>query len=202
MYEIIRLRNFNKNIIMKKLLLLTVTVLFSASSFAQDDMEAMQQAWMDYMMPGEVHEMLSSYSGEWEATVTHYMPGQEPMTQKDMVSIEMILEGRYQQSTHNGNFMGMPFNGISTTGYDKARDVFVNTWVDNMGTGMMYGEGKWDARTRSIEFKGNMTDPMTKKPMPYREVFTMKDENSMNMTMYSTHDGKEIKMMEVVYARK
>jgi Protein of unknown function (DUF1579) len=46
----------------------------------------------------------------------------------------MILGGRYQQSTTKGSFNNMPFEGISLLGYDNAKKVFMNSWVDNMGT--------------------------------------------------------------------
>jgi hypothetical protein len=35
----------------------------------------------------------------------------------------------------------MPFEGISTLGYDNAKKTFFSTWIDNMGTGMMVMEG-------------------------------------------------------------
>ena len=69
------------------------------------------------------------------------------------------MDGRYQQTTTTGSFMGMPFHGMSTTGYDNAKKVFFTTWIDNMGTGLMYGEGKWNNATKSIDFKGKTMEP-------------------------------------------
>lgn len=33
----------------------------------------------------------------------------------------MIFGGRYQLSNYKGNFMGMPFEGMSIMGYDNAK---------------------------------------------------------------------------------
>src|SRR4028118_1807600 len=96
----------------------------------------------------------------------------------------------------------MPFQGISTTGYDNARRVFVNTWIDNFGTGIMTSEGAYNAKTKSIEFKGMVTDPMAGgRQMPFRQVLTFIDDNNQRLEMYNMHQGKEFKSMEIVLTR-
>ncbi len=179
---------------MKKLLLASA-MLISFSSFAQT---AEEKAWMDYMTPGEAHKLLAKDNGTWAADITFYMaPGAEPSTAKATATYEMILDGRYQRGIHKGDMMGMPFEGISTTGYDNARKVYINTFIDNMGTGVMYSEGKYDPAKKAIEFKGKQTDPMTGKTMDFREVIKFIDDNTQEMEMYMTHDGKEFKSMVI-----
>jgi hypothetical protein len=97
----------------------------------------------------------------------------------------------------------MPFEGISTTGYDNAKKTFVSTWVDNMGTGIMIMEGKWDEKTKTLHLKGKQTDPTTGKEMDVRETFTVIDDNTQKMEMFMTPaGGKEYKNMEIVFTRK
>ncbi len=164
--------------------------------------EAEMKAWMTYMTPGSHHSMLAKSAGEWKADMKMWMaPGTEPITSVATMKNEMILGGRYLQSVHKGEFMGMPFEGISTTAYDNATKKFVSTWVDNMGTGIMTMEGVWDEKTRSIEFKGSCTDPMTGKPMAMREIWKIIDDKTQYMEMYMTHEGKETKSMEVRLSR-
>ncbi|MCB9065786.1 MAG: DUF1579 domain-containing protein [Chitinophagales bacterium] len=188
---------------MKKLLLLTVTVLFATTSFAQsqEEMAAMQQAWMEFMQPGEVHQLLASYNGKWKAKMTSYMPDGQSMEMEAAVELSMTMDGRYQKGVYEGEMMGMPFRGVGMTGYNNARKMFENIWIDNTGTGITYSEGKWDARTRTVELKGMMTDAVTKSQHPFRQVVTLTDENTQSMTMYATKDGKESKMMDISYTR-
>ena len=40
---------------------------------------------------------------------------------------------------------------------------FVNTWIDNFGTGMMYMTGSWDEKSKVISLTGTMTDPISGK---------------------------------------
>lgn len=97
--------------------------------------------------------------------------------------------------------MGMPFEGISVVGYDNVRKVIQSTWIDNMGTSIMFLEGKWDDASRSCTLTGKATDPMKGGQVDVREVFTVIDDNNHKMEMYMTQDGKEIKTMEILWKR-
>ncbi len=44
------------------------------------------------------------------------------------------------------------FEGMSLMGYDNAKKVFMSSWVDNMGSGIMQMEGTWDPNTKTINF--------------------------------------------------
>lgn len=98
--------------------------------------------------------------------------------------------------------MGMPFEGYSITGYDNAKKVFVSSWIDNMGTGIMFMEGKWDEKTKTVHFTGKTTDPSTGKDTQVRQVFTWLDNNRQKMEMFMTQGGKEYKSMEISLTRK
>jgi hypothetical protein len=186
-----------------KSIIFLITILFSASSFlpAQDEQE--MKAWQEYMTPGTPHQMLASADGEWEAEVSMWMDSTAPPTKSTGTAVnKMILGGRYQYSTFTGNMMGMPFEGISILAYDNAKKVYINTWIDNMGTGLMVMEGTWDEAAKTINFKGKMVDPMTGKDEDVREVFKLVDDKTQFMEMYGTKDGKEMKWMEVTYRKK
>jgi hypothetical protein len=114
----------------------------------------------------------------------------------------MILGGRYQESKHVGNFMGMPFEGQSTLAWDNARKVLISTWVDNFGTGIMYMEGTWDDKTKTANFKGTMTDPLSGKLTNIRELYKVVDNNTHLMEQYATQEGKEYKTIEIKFTRK
>ena len=106
------------------------------------DSATMNKRAAQYMTPGEGQKLLASMDGKWTTESSFWMEENAP-AQKSTGTCEnkMILGGRYQQSTHKGDMSGMPFEGIGITGFDNIRKVFVNSWVDNMGTGIMYLEG-------------------------------------------------------------
>jgi hypothetical protein len=168
------------------------------------DSAAMMKKWMDYMTPGEMHAMLAKSNGTWNAEVTSWMtPDAPPNKSTGTATNKMILGGRYQQSTFKGSFDGMPFEGMSTLGYDNAKKKWVSTWIDNMGTGIMTVEGTQEAGSNVMKFEGSMTDPITGKECKIRETYTLVDDNTQKMEMYCTYPGgKEYKNMEIVYTRK
>ena len=189
---------------MKKITLFICTALCItafAKLHAQDD--AAMKAWQNYMTPGDVHKMLATSDGTWNEDITMWMAPGVPATKSTATAEnKMILGGRYQQSTTKGTFNNMPFEGISTLGYDNAKKVFMNSWVDNMGTGIMQMQGTWDPAAKTINFKGTSVDPTTGKDMNVRETFTLVDNNTQMMTMYNTvQDGKEYKSMEIKFTR-
>ena len=166
--------------------------------------EAEMKAWMEYMTPGEIHKEMAKWDGEWNEEMTMWMAPGAPAQKSTATCVnKMILGGRYQSSMHTGSFNGMPFEGMSTVAYDNVKKTFVTTWIDNMGTGMMVMEGKWDEKTKTLNTKGKQTDPMTGKDMDVRETFQIIDDNTQKMEMFMTPaGGKEYKSMEVVFTRK
>jgi len=172
--------------------------------FAQegDAQSAEMQAWMEYMTPGPMHEMMAKTTGEWNVITKYWMdPAGDPMETEGKASVEMILGGRYMKSTHTGTMMGMPFEGINLQGYDNATKEFTAIWIDNMGTGISVSKGKYDESTHSINFKGSMLDPITKEDMSFRQVVKTIDDNHFMFEMFMNNKGQEFKSMVVDYTR-
>lgn len=170
---------------------------------AMPDSAAMMKAWEAYMTPGKYHQMLAKDDGNWNEEITMWMSPSGPPEKSTATAVNtMIMGGRYQESVHTGNFNGMPFEGRSIVGYDNGRKMYVSSWIDNMGTGIMYMEGRWDDKSKSIIFKGKSFDPMTNKEVMIRQVFKPIDDNTQILEMYDTKMGKEMKTMEIKFTRK
>jgi hypothetical protein len=188
---------------MKRLLLILIAVLPMALSYSAKAQTAEQQkAFMDYMTPGKVHEMLAKEDGNWTFTMSYWMsPDAPPATSTGTNEYKMVLGGRYQQSVSKAKMEGMDFEGHGLLGYDNAKQIFQNTWVDNMGTGITFMEGKWDDATKSVTFKGKMYESMSGKDMEVRQVYKMIDADHHTMEMYMPSNGKEMKTMEIKFTR-
>ena len=162
------------------------------------DSAAKMKAWMDYMTPGEAHKMLAGSDGKWKTESKMWMePTAPPQSSTGEAVNKMIMGGRYQRMTYKGSMMGQSFEGESITAYDNSKKMFVNTWIDNMGTGIMQMEGPWDDATKTMTLKGSCKDPVTGKETTMRETFKIIDDKHHEMEMYSTQDGKETKTMEM-----
>jgi len=167
------------------------------------DPAAMEKAMKDYSTPGDMHKWMAKFNGTWEASVIGFMDPAKPDTSKATNTVNMALNGLYQMGQFRGNMMGRPFEGRSTMGYDNAKKIFVNTWIDNLGSGIIYMTGTFDEKTKTLNLKGQQTDPVTGKDMDIREEMTMIDNDSYTMIMYGAGmDGKEMKFMEGTFKRK
>ncbi len=190
---------------MKKLFFVMACCLmiFSVSSFGQDSTSDANQAYMEYMTPGPMHQMLANEVGNWDTKSTLWMkPGDDPVVSEGTTKVEMILGGRYQKSTTTSEMMGMPFEGISLTAFDNAAKEFINTWIDNMGTGIMISKGKYDEAAKKVVFKGTYFDPMTKNDEPFMETYQAVDNDHHTFEMFTYPGGQEFKSMVVDYTRK
>ena len=206
------------------LLLITVAFLFAACNnekkeevktakadsttknepYTMPDSATMMKAMMEYGTPGDIHKMMASWEGTWTGEITMWeKAGSAPTTSTGTAVNKMVLNGLYQESIHTGNMMGMPFEGHSTLAYDNAKKIFINTWIDNFGSGMMIMQGTWDAATKTMTLTGSSYNPALKRDCNYREVFKVIDDNTQLMEMYGpAPDGSEWKMMEIKSTRK
>lgn len=168
------------------------------------DSATVSQAWTKHMTPSKTHEMMAKDNGIWIEEMTMWETRKsEPIKTVFRVENKMILGGRYQESTHKGDFMGMHFEGISTLAYNNTTQEYVSTWIDNMGTGIMIMKGHFNTKTKSINMEGKVVDPLTRKEKKVKEIYTFIDDNTQKMEMFDTgYDGKEFKSMEAILKRK
>lgn len=191
---------------MKKIFLVMACCLMMVSmqSFAQESAATNDQmkTWMDYMTPSQTHEMLAKSNGTWKTKITMWMTPDAVPTVSEGTSVnEMILGGRYQKSTHSGDFMGMKMEGLNLLAFDNATKEFYAIWIDNMGTGMMTSKGKYNEATKMVEMKGTYVDPMTKTEEPFRQTMQLVDDNHQVMEMFMNMAGKEFKTMHIEFTR-
>ena len=184
---------------MKKTLLFFAAAFYLGAAHAQT---AEEKAWIAFMTPGTEQNMLAKASGNWSEDMTMYSdPNSAPIKAKATCTNEMILGGRYQKSTSKGDMMGMPFEGVNIVGYDNARKIWVSSWIDNLGTGITYAEGTYDSNKKALVFKGKMTEPSSPKPVDFKQIFTMIDDDHQKIEMFSTMNDKEFKVMEILLTR-
>ena len=182
------------------MMLLSIFFSTSANFAQQGDQAEMMKKWQEYMTPGLVHQQFAKMAGNWKATVTNFMDGQEAKSEAT-AKYEMILGGRYLKSYITGNMMGMPFEGVGLDAFDNAAKEYISVWIDNFGTGVLNLKGKMDDKTGDIVYTGTMVDPMTGKNQTTKTVMKQIDDDHQQMVMYMIDGGKEVKNMQIDYAR-
>ena len=158
------------------------------------------------------HKLLASLDGTWSFVVKMWMDGdttkkaQESKgtaVRKSLMGgryFQMDVKGKMQMPGADGKMMDMDFNGMAFEGYDNAKQKFVSTWMDSMGTGIMMTEGTYDASTKTFTNTGEFQMSPTMK-QKIRESIKVTDKDHMLMEWYEDRGGKEVKTMEIAYTR-
>lgn len=198
---------------MKRLSILALVALLAipaATAFAADPppaapgMEAMMQAMMEAGKPGAQHKQLEKYVGDWTYSLKMWMdPSAAPMELSGTMHAESQLGGRHVVSVWKGDFMGAPFEGHALEAYDNVAGQYVNTWVDNQSTGIIYTTGTASEDGKSITYSGEMLDPVSKQKSATRSVVTWISVDSFkNESFYADPTGKMVPSMVIVATRK
>jgi len=175
-------------------------VLISTSARGQDkpDDKAMMETLQKSMTPGKEQKAMAEQVGSWKVEMIDYSTGETKS--QATAEIKMLMGGRYQEIKIKGTMMGQSFEGCSTTGFDTLRNIYVNTWIDNMGTNITTSEGK-ATDDKTIEMKGRMVDPSTGKMLDFRTVQKNVDADHFTFEMYFEMKGQEKKVMASNYSR-
>lgn len=167
------------------------------------DSAAQMKAWQEYATPGNPHKLMADEVGTWNCEMTFWSePNGKAEKATSTAVIKMILGGRYQESNYTGMMMGQSFEGKATAAYNNASKEYTTTFIDNMGTGILVATGTYDEKSKSINYKGEMVNPLNGKKTPYREVYTSVDATTRKMEMFDVKNGEEYKSMEIVMKKK
>jgi hypothetical protein len=173
----------------------------------------MMAKMMEMTKLNENHKLLQSLDGKWNYTVKMWMNGDassKPDLSHGSATRQSIMGGRYVVMDVKGN-MEMPgadgktqkmeFKGRGTEGYDNVQKKFVATWLDNMGTGIMMMQGTYDEPSKTFTYTGEF-DAMPGMHQKVRESLKLTDKDHMMMEWFEDRGGKEVKTMEIDYARQ
>lgn len=174
------------------------------ASGQQQNMEEMFKEYMEkYATPGEHHKHLERLAGKWKTTGKFWMaPDAQAIESTGTAEHKMVLEGRFLQTSYQGEFFGMPFLGLGTQGFDRYTNKYVETWMDSMGTMTMISEGACEQEGKVRTITAEFDDPMTKKRTKIRSVYRIADADHYVLEAYGlAPNGSEFKMMEINHTR-
>jgi hypothetical protein len=173
----------------------------------------MMKQMMELSKLNENHKLLETMAGSWTNNVTMWMnpdPSAPPIKSTGTAVRKPIMGGRYFRADFvgkipmpgaDGKMKDVDFNGMSIEGYDNAKKKFVATWIDNMGTGIMFMEGTYDPAAKAFTYTAE-AEMMPGMKTKVREVVTLVDANHHKLEWFEDRGGKEVKTMEINYTRK
>jgi len=173
-------------------------------NMSPEEQQKMMQEWQRLSTPAEAHQRLDAFVGTWKTTTTMWMggPGSPPMSSPGTSTKEWIMGGRWLREDFEGMFMGQPMTGLGLTGYDNFKNMYINTWCDNVSTTMTQTTGMWHPETGVFTFYGLMDEPMLDvQDRTVKYSVTVENEDKHVFSMYDLHAGDDYKVFEIVYER-
>ena len=173
----------------------------------------MMKQMMDLSKLNENHKLLASLDGSWNYTIKFWMnpdPNAKPEESKGTAVRKSIMDGRYvvmdvtgkmQMLGPDGKMKDVTFKGMGLEGYDNVKKKFVESWVDNMGTGIEAAEGTYDPGTKTFTYTAEI-EPMPGMKQQARELVKLGDKDHMTLEWFENQGGQEHKTMEINYTRK
>src|SRR6266550_3876109 len=184
----------------------------SAAPGGQPNQQEMMKQMMELSKLNENHKLLSSLDGNWNYTIKFWMnpdPNAKPQESKGTATRKSVMGGRYvmmdvagklQMPGEDGKMKDVQFKGMGLEGYDNVKKKFINSWIENMGTGIQFSEGTYDPATKTFTYTSEM-EPVPGMKSQVREVIKITDNNHMTLEWYENQGGGEKKTMEIAYTR-
>ena len=153
------------------------------------------------MQPTEHHKRVLQGAGHWEGTLSMYMPGMSEASATECSEVVTALGDLWTTSRFECSFMGMPFTGSSTLGYDPKKGKYVGTWIDSMNPMLTVMEGDFDKEKNAIVMEYDMMDEMS-GGMKRMRSYTTSTDTTTDIKFYVVDGEEETIQMEISMKRK
>lgn len=149
--------------------------------------------------PSPEHAEVMKGVGTWNITSKFYMaPGAPPMEGK-ATEVVTAIGPYWTVGEFKSDFMGMPYEGRSTLGFDPWTGEYTSTWIDSMMPNYFHLKGKKDGDT--IVLRGQARDPQSGELAEYKITDHCVSDDEHNMAMYMDAGGGEVLLFEMHYTR-
>jgi len=161
-------------------------------------MARMEKLGEAFATPNENHEFLARLTGEWDTSSSVLgLPNEG-----GVASFSMILGNRFVNGDVRGTFANVPYVGRVTIGYDNYKHKFVASFLNDLGTSMLYAEGMLDTSGNTLSLWGSMDEWMTDEhdiPAMYR--FAILDENHFTFELHDLAKITDTVVIATSYSR-
>jgi hypothetical protein len=152
--------------------------------------------------PGPAHAKLQPLVGEWSFAARMWTdPAQSPAEFTGNVSRKWIMGNRFVQETIKGEFDGKPFEGMGLWGYDDAQKKYTTMHACGLAGKIINATCEYNDASRKFQSVSQERCPVTGQLTECREETVLISADRMVMTKFASADGKEVKVMEIVFDR-
>lgn len=172
-----------KNLLSNRLTTLAAAAVVCGVAYAASPLPTL---WQETIEVTDHHQRITAGAGHFVGEMSMTMPGMPEPMKLPCEETVTALGDLWTTSSFSMEFMGQPFTGASTLGYDPEKGKYVGTWVDSMTTMLTIMEGDYDAEQDAIVMTYRGLDTMT------GEMVDMKNVTKHTETGYAVHFFKVV----------
>ena len=158
--------------------LLCAAALVAATAAVTSAVTAQKGLKGDHSEPTPQHDVLDNLWGKWHYAVTIESGDGETEALTLDADYRWALGGRFLIGRYDGHVNGALFQAREILGYDSFRGEYRSVWVDNNTTAFTLSTGEYDARKRTLTFKGVQDDvEKNLRDQPFTLVYRFADDD-------------------------
>ncbi len=168
------------------------------------DMQAEMAKAKKYTAPGENHQKLARFLGEWDTETRMILHIGPSAPEKGTATYSWLMEGRWLKGETKGTMMGMPMRTFTILGYDNFKMSYVSSTVNSFDTTLTHAEGDLDPSGKAMISYGTLDEYLTgehDKMVKYVWRFPSEDE-----MVFEVHDlpigEKNTQVIEIRFKRR
>ncbi len=154
--------------------------------------------------PQKEHQWLQQLVGQWEGDVEAIVAPNQPAVKSKVTENVRAVGGFWIVCENQGDFMGVPFSGILTLGYDAQKKHYVGTWIDSMTGYLWTYRGQVDPEGKALTLHAEGPSPENPdKLMRFKEVLAIQGpDHKVFTSAIEGADGTYTTFMTIDYRRK
>ena len=177
-----------------KLKILLILFFVSALCLNAQTGEEQFDKMMDYIKPNKNHEVLHEFAGKWKQNILRISEGGE-IPGSGTTENSIIFGGRFLEIKFTQSYDNFIVSGIIYLGYDNLSKKFFLFGIDELGTSSLRAEGDYDKKTKTLELRGTLADPVILKNRELIIRMTKDRENKFTFEEFVLENGKERKVL-------
>jgi len=153
--------------------------------------------------PQAEHAWLEQFVGEWDFEAEMSMdPAKPPEKSKGTESVKMLGSFCLFHESR-GEFMGKPFTGRFTLGYDPDSKKYIGSWIDSNSPYLYSYEGRLDESKKSLTLETEGPCPaMGGKVVKMRDTMEIVDDDHRVLTSKYLKDSEWVTGAKITFARR
>jgi hypothetical protein len=163
---------------------------------------AAQEKAPEFLKPGAEHKFLEQFVGEWDCEFEAIVePGKPPVKSKSQMTGRMV-GGFWSIVEVKGDFLGLPYHGQGTFGFDSKKKKYVGTWADSMSEFFWKYEGTAEGGKLALHSEGPNPEKFDQM-LKTRDTWEFNGKDTVVLTgEVAGPDGKLMPMMKATCTRK